>query len=86
MCRENCFGPKGHILLGLQILIGGLLLVVGLYLTAKALGKFGTVGVDAGALYFVTGSFAIGVGGCLIGGIGFEFDSLFEIPFRSDEK
>lgn len=68
---EQCLGPKRHILLGTQILIGALLLAIGLYLVGKAFGEFGPVGVDAGAGYFVGGGTAITLGGCLVSGIAF---------------
>jgi hypothetical protein len=56
-------------LLGLQILIGGLLLIIGLYLLGNSFGEFGEVALEAASAYFICGCAVVVLGGCLVGGI-----------------
>jgi len=70
---KNGESPKGHILLGLQILIGGLVAVMGFKLIRHAFGKGGDINPDAGLGYFLAGVAAILLGIFLISGISLMY-------------
>ena len=66
---KHTSGPKGHILLGLQILIGSLLVGVGIQAIAYATRERSPLSIAAGLSYFVLGFFAVALGVVLISGI-----------------
>ena len=65
--------PISHILLGLQILIGGLILIVGFKIISYALPKLIDAKIAAGLGYFYGGLGAIIFGILLISGIGLMY-------------
>ncbi|MBA3576164.1 MAG: hypothetical protein H0W39_00910 [Sphingomonas sp.] len=60
---------SSHVLLGLQILIGGLIAAMGFHLVDYAFGKGGAANPDAGLVYFLTGIATILLGIFLISGV-----------------
>lgn len=64
-------GPPGHVLLGLQVAFGALILIGGLYYINHAFRKGASLSVSTGTLYLLLGMAGVGVG------IGFILTALF---------